>query len=70
MLQQIVFTDDYILSLIKDRERIIALCKLNNIKKRRTVNKKRKSMKEMIMSLEGEELDAYLKDQGFTLNKM
>lgn len=63
------YDDAHFLSLIRERENTIAICKIHNIKKRRQSGKKEKTMKQMIMELDGDELDTYLREQGFSLNK-
>jgi len=67
-----IFTDAYFEKLILERESIVAICHHNNQQKRKVGNKKKKekSLKQMIASLDGEELDNYLKEQGFTVNNV
>ncbi len=67
--EEIVFNDAHFLKLIKERESIVIICRSNNQKKRRKSVKKEKTMKQIILELDGDELDAYLKEQGFSLNK-
>jgi len=66
-----LFDEEYYLKLRKERELIITQCTINNQKRRankKTIKKKEMTLHEKILSLKGEELKAFLIEQGFKLS--